>query len=280
MNQNEPQQNAFVPADDAIARHREELKKRFPLPPPAKKSNPRSLTTLSVVITMLGVVCALLWLDPSYQSEQFGSAIGEQQVIQLADGSRITLDAASRLNVSWHLRSRRVELQAGQAFFSVTPALYRPFLTTAGSTQIKVVGTRYNVSRYQNDVRVTVEEGKVDVRGHAANIRLTAGDQVLVHNGRLGKPTQVDAAAFAAWKEGRLVFDRTPLREVLAVIQRYQSNPIVMHDSSLEELPVSGTFDSAHLDRMLALLPKIIPLDLTTDSQGTLRLQRRAAKNK
>lgn len=278
MNQNEPQQTAFVPADDAIARHRDELKKRFPLPP-TKKSNPRSLTTLSAVITMVGVVCALLWLDPSYQSEQFGSAIGEQQVIQLVDGSRITLDAASRIKVSWHLRSRRVELQAGQALFSVAPALYRPFLTTAGSIQIKVVGTRYNVSRHQDDVRVTVEEGKVDVRGNAADIRLSAGDQILVNNGRLGKPAQVDAAAFAAWKEGRLVFDRAPLREVLAVIQRYQRNPIVMQDSSLAELPVSGSFDSAHLDRMLALLPKILPLDLTTDSQGTLHLQRRSPKN-
>lgn len=279
MNPNEPQQNPFAPADDAIARHRDELKKRFPLPLPAKKSTPRSLTTLSVVIAMFGVACALLWLDPSYQSEQFGSAIGEHQVIPLEDGSRITLDAASRIKVSWHLRSRRVELQAGQAFFSVAPALYRPFLTTTGSTRIKVVGTRYNVSRYQNDVRVTVEEGKVDVRGNAAHIRLTAGDQILVHNGRLGKPAQVDPAAFAAWKDGRLVFDRTPLREVLAVIQRYQRDTIVMQDSSLAELPVSGTFDSAHLDRMLALLPKILPLDLTTDSHGTLHLQRRAPKN-
>lgn len=280
MNPNEPQQNAFVPADDAIARHREELKKRFPLPLPPKRPKPRSRTTLSVVIATLGFACGLVWLDPSYKTEQFASAIAEHQAIQLADGSRITLDAASRITVSWHLRSRRVELQAGQALFSVAPALYRPFLTSAGSTRIKVVGTRYNVSRHQDDVRVTVEEGKVDVRGTAADIRLTAGEQIQVHNGRLGTSAQVDAAAFAAWQEGRLVFDRTPLGEVLAVIQRYQRPPIVMQDSSLAQLPVSGSFDSAHLDRMLALLPKVLPLDLATDSQGTLHVQRRAPKNK
>lgn len=278
MNPNEPQQSAFVPADDAIARHREELKKRFPLPLPTKQPKPRSLTTLSVVIATLGFACGLIWLDPSYKTEQFGSAIGKHQVLQLADGSRITLDAASRIKVSWHLRSRRVELQAGQALFNVAPALYRPFLTTSGSTQIKVVGTRYNVSRYQDDVRVTVEEGKVDVRGNAAGIRLSAGEQVQVRNGRLGKPARVDAAAFAAWQDGRLVFERTPLREVLAVIQRYRPRPVVMHDSSLAELPISGTFDSARLDSMLALLPKILPLDLSTDSNGTLHLQRRGPR--
>jgi len=280
MNQNEPQQNAFVPADDAIARHRDELKKRFPLPVPTKRPKPRSLTTQSILIATLGLAGVLAWLDPSYKTEQFGSAIGEHQVIPLADGSRITLDAASRIKVSWHLRSRRVELQAGQALFSVAPALYRPLLTTAGSTQIKVVGTRYNVSRYQDDVRVTVEEGKVDVRVNDAGVRLGAGEQIAVHNGRLGKPSRVDAAAFVAWKEGRLVFERTLLREVLEVIQRYQRLPIVMDDSSLAELPVSGAFDSARLDVMLALLPKILPLELNADTDGTLHLTRRTRKNK
>ena len=245
MNQNEPQQSESVPADDAIARHRDELKKRFPLPSPVKQPKPRSLTPLSVVITMFGLGCTLVWLDPSYKTEQFGSAIGEHQVIQLADGSRVTLDAASRIKVSWHLRSRRVELRAGQALFSVAPAFYRPFLTTAGSTQIKVVGTRYNVNRYQDDVRVTVEEGKVDVRGNDAGVRLEAGRQIEVRNGQLGEPARVDATSLIAWNEGRLVFERTPLREVLDVIQRYQRQPIVMHDNSLAELPVSGAFDSA-----------------------------------
>ena len=127
-------------------------------------------------------------------------------------------------------------------------------------------------------MRVTVEEGQVDVRGNAADIRLGAGEQIEVRNGRLGKPARVDAAAFAAWKEGRLVFERTPLREVLEVIQRYQRQPIVMQDSSLAELPVSGSFDSARLDRMLALLPKILPLELSTETNGTLHLTRRAAQ--
>lgn len=274
MNQNEPQ----VPADDAIARHREELKKRFPLPSPVKKPKPRSLTALSVIVAMLAFTGGLVWLDPGYQSQQFSSAVGKQEVIQLADGSRVTLDAASRITVSWHLRTRRVELQVGQAFFSVAPATYRPFLTAAGSTQIKVVGTRYNVSRVRNDVRVTVEEGKVEVRGNAAGVQLGAGDQVLVRSGQLGARQQVDTAAAAAWTKGRLVFDRTPLREVLAVVQRYQPTRVVMHDRSLAELPVSGAFDSARLDSLLALLPKILPVDLNTDANGTLHLKPRAAK--
>ncbi|NWL77306.1 transmembrane sensor [Pseudomonas taiwanensis] len=279
MNTHNPQQDSSVPADDAIARHREELKKRYPLPDPIKTSRRRSRAALTSLMVTLGLAGGLFWLDPGYRTEQFASAVGEQREVDLADGSHVYLDAASRIEVSWHLRSRRVELHTGQALFSVAPAIYRPFLTTSGSARIKVVGTRYNVSRYQDDVRVTVEEGKVDVRGHGADVRLMPGEQILVRNGQLGKTVRVDAAAFSAWKDGRLVFDRTPLSEVLAVIQRYQRKPVALQDSSLAALPVSGAFDSAHLDRMLALLPKILPLDFTTDSKGTLHVQRRAVKN-
>lgn len=278
MSPSEPRKDELVPADDAIARHREELKKRFPLPSPTRKKPPRSLVTPSIVIALLGFLVGLVWLDPAYRTEQFSSAVGTPQSIQLADGSLVNLDAGSQLKVSWHLRSRRAELQAGQAVFHISPALYRPFLTAAGAAQIRVVGTRYNVNRQHRDVRVTVQEGRVEVRGNQAQVSLAAGDQVLVRNGQLGKPVRVDAANSAAWTTGRLVFDRAPLREVLDVIQRYRPTAIVMHDRSLSELPVSGTFDSARLDSMLALLPKILPVDLSTDSNGTLHLNRRAAK--
>ncbi|MCY1285105.1 FecR protein [compost metagenome] len=273
-----PTPDEFASADDAIARHRDELKKRFPLPVPTKRPKRRDPVTLGVLVTALGLAGGLAWLDPAYQTEQFGSSLGQRQTIELEDGSSITLDGGSRVTVSWHLRTRQVELQAGQALFEVAPALYRPFKTLAGSTEITVVGTRYNVNRVQDDVRVTVEEGKVDVRGHDAGLLLLPGDQVLVRNGRLGRPVQVDANSVAAWTEGRLVFNRTPLAEVLDVIQRYQQTPIRLDDSGLAELPVSGTFESAHLDRMLALLPKILPVDLTRADDGTLRLNRRASQ--
>lgn len=277
MSQREPQEDAFTPADDAIARHREELKKRFPMPSPSKPE-PRSRTRLGVAMAVLGFACGLIWLDPAYRTEQFSSAIGKHESIQLADGSHVTLDAASRIRVSWHLRSRQVELQQGQALFSVAPAVYRPFLTIAGATRITVVGTRYNVNRSQQDVRVTVEEGRVDVGGSEADIRLHAGDQILVRNGRLGMPVRIDASASSAWTNGRLVFDRTPLREVLEVVQRHRSGSVIIQDQSLNELPVSGAFDSNRLEGMLTLLPKILPVELSRDADGTLYLNRRASR--
>lgn len=275
MSRPAPRQDVSTPADYAISRHRDELKKRFPLPPASKKPKRRSAASLSLALAALGLASGLIWLDPAYRTERFSSAIGHRQVVKLGDGSVVTLDGATRMTVSWHLRTRQVELHAGQALFRVAPALYRPFLTLAGSTEIKVLGTAYNVSRHGHDVRVTVEEGKVNVRGAGAGRLLVAGDQVLVRGGQLGHPLRVNAAEVAAWTNGRLVFDRTPLGEVLDVIRRNRQIAIRVDDRRLAELPVSGAFDSAQLDGLLALLPRILPVDLATDADGVLHLSRR-----
>lgn len=270
-----PQTDEQDVTDDALARHREALKKRFPLPPPARKPRQR-VATLGVLIGAL--VLGLLWLDPAYRSERYSSASGQVRSIALADGSRLMLDGASQVDVSWHLRSRRVELLAGQALFDVAPATYRPFRTLAGSAEITVVGTRYSVSRVAEQVRVAVEEGRVGVRGLHDELLLTPGQQVLVRNGQLGSPERVDARALNGWIDGRVVFDRTPLVEVLDTLRRQRDTRVQLDDPDLAQLPVSGTFASANLDALLVLLPKILPVQLQRAADGSLSLSRRAAE--
>lgn len=274
MNSRTDEQDA---TDDALARHREALKKRFPLPPPARKPRQR-VATLGVLIGALAL--GLLWLDPAYRSERYSSAPGQVRSIALADGSRLMLDGASQVDVSWHLRSRRVELLAGQALFDVAPATYRPFRTLAGSAEITVVGTRYSVSRVAEQVRVAVEEGRVGVRGLHDELLLTPGQQVLVRNGQLGSPERVDAKALNGWVDGRVVFDRTPLVEVLDTLRRQRDTRVQLDDPDLAQLPVSGTFASANLDALLVLLPKILPvqLQLQRAADGSLSLSRRVAE--
>lgn len=259
-----------APADEAITRHREELKKRFPLPPVQPRPKRRTATTLGTLL-IFGVSLAA-WLDPAWRSEHHATAIGQRQSLELADGSSITLDGASRLEVCWHLRSRQVELHAGQALFDVAPARYRPFRVKAGPAEVQVVGTRFNLDRQADNLRVTVSEGSVAVRGTAGSTQLGAGDQVLVRAGQLEPKQQVDVESFTAWQEGRLVFQRTPLREVLAALQRYRETPIHLDDPTLAELPVSGVFDSREPERLLALLPRILPVALATAPDGTLHL--------
>ncbi|OLS62337.1 FecR family protein [Pseudomonas putida] len=266
----------YADEDQAIARLREALKQRFPMPEPKPRKKRVGVTAAGLL--SLALLGTLVWVDPAYRSEHYRTQVGERQTLDLSDGSQVTLDGASELGVSWHLFSRRTELLGGQALFEVAPRVYRPFLVEAGEASIRVVGTRFNVDRQAGEVRVSVAEGRVAVKAGAADRELAPGQQVRLGNGQSGAVTAVDAGGVGAWRSGQLVFERTPLSEVLAVIQRYQDKPVRLQDARLGTLPVSGVFDSAHVERLLALLPSILPVQLNTGAEGAVLISPRGKK--
>lgn len=264
--------------DEALARHREELRNRFPLPTPTPRK-PRKALGAAVLLVLLGA--GLAWIDPAYHSEQFHTVIGERRVLKLADGSRMTLDSDTRVTVAWHLRSRRVDLESGQALFDVSKTQVRPFQVNAGAAQVNVLGTLFSVSHLKDAVRVTLVRGAVSVNTTAdvaRSVQLVPGQQVEVRQNQLQQPVTVDTDASIAWKDSRLIFDRTPLAEALAQLQRYRKPALVLDDPSLASLPISGVFDNRNVEDLLKLLPSILPLSLDTDADGTTHVRRKAAK--
>ncbi|WP_017903912.1 FecR family protein [Pseudomonas asplenii] len=262
--------------EEALARHREELRKRFPLPEPKPRTPRKALGGAALAVLLAG---GLAWLDPAYHRESYASAVGERRVLQLADGSRMTLDSNSRANIEWHLRSRQVELLAGQALFDVSKTVLRPFQVDAGTTHVRVLGTLFSVDRLDPAVRVTLVRGKVDVAtADGQHLQLLPGQRVDTRAGQALQPIAVDAEAAIAWKDNRLVFDRTPLAEALKQIQRYRAAPIRLDAPELATLPITGVFDSSRVEGLLALLPSILPLSLNSDSDGTLHIRHKAAK--
>ncbi|MFS2159521.1 FecR family protein [Pseudomonas sp. Pseusp122] len=261
--------------DEALLRHREELRKRFPLPTP-KPRKPRKAAAAAALLILLGA--GLAWLDPAYRSETYSTAIGQHLSSQLADGSRLTLDSNTRVDVEWHVRSRRVVLHSGQALFDVSRTVLRPFEVQAGTTRIKVLGTLFGVRNLDDSVRVTLARGNVSVSSTLPDEtpqQLIPGQQIEASHGHLLTPSTVDVEAVLAWKDNRLIFERTPLGDALAVIQRYRQAPIRLDDPSLTSLPISGTFDSSNVENLLGLLPSILPLSLASDADGTLHVRRK-----
>ncbi|MHA6194838.1 FecR family protein [Pseudomonas wadenswilerensis] len=276
MSEKAPRPGKYTEEDQAIADLREQLKQRFPMPEPTPRKKRGTATRAGLL--SLALLAGAIWLDPAYRSEHYLTQVGQRQAVQLADGSTVLLDGASELEVSWHLRSRQTRLAQGQALFEVAPMLYRPFLVDAGQASVRVVGTRFNVDRQQDAVRVSVAEGRVAVRAGAASSLLEPGQQIRVQGGHLGPLAKVDGAEVGAWKDGQLLFERTPLREVLAVIQRYHDKPLRLADPALGSLPVSGVFDSARVDRLLSLLPGILPVTVSTATDGSVLIAPRRKK--
>ncbi len=97
------------------------------------------------------------------------------------------------------------------------------------------------------------------------------GQRLRLEGGRATAPQAVDAAQAGAWQQGRLVFDRTPLRDALAEAQRYRGGAIRLHDDGrLGGHAVSGVFETARTDQMLDLLPRIAPARVQRHADGSV----------
>ncbi|MBV4491238.1 FecR family protein [Pseudomonas oryzicola] len=268
-----------LPLDEALERHRDQLRQLFPVPPP-RPARTKVAKSAAIALVVACAFVALAWLNPVYKTERFATAIGEQRAVLLGDGSRLLLDSGSRVDVRWRLRSREAGLHAGQVLFDVSSAVYRPFVVSAGLTKVEVLGTLFNVRRLDDDnVRVTLARGRVQVAAAAQTpVSLMPGQQVDAIGGRLLPVTNADAARAMAWKEGRIVFEQTPLGEAVSVLRHYRKAAIRLDDPSLAALKLSGVFDAHNVDRLLALLPSILPVSVQQEGDGSVQIRRKPVR--
>lgn len=185
--------------------------------------------------------------EPVLREQNIATAIAQRSTQVLADGTRVELNARTRLSFKNGDSERRVMLDGGEALFEVAKDASRPFIIETLNGSVRVTGTTFNV---RNDLasatttlEVTVVEGSVQVRpeGTAEVYALTAGDQLSAGNGK-AHTRQLSATAVAealAWREGNVVFNGTPLQEAAARFARYHGKRVVV-DPAIAAEPVGG----------------------------------------
>jgi len=204
----------------------------------------------------------------------YATAVGEQRTIRLEDGSRVTLDTESRIQVRLSDARRSVTLVSGQAFFDVAGNPGRPFVVTAGETRVTATGTRFDVRRMGDGARVTLVEGRVSVREttrDAAGWSLNPGEQVVTAAPRPMVAT-VDIARETSWTTGRLIFKETPIRTAVAEINRYSDDKIDLQASHIADIPVSGVFDTGDAEGFIAALQDLYSVKAERRPDGTVTL--------
>jgi len=202
----------------------------------------------------------------------FATAVGETRVVQLADGSSVRMDTGSRLLVRYSGDRRHIELQEGQAFFTVAHDAARPFVVSAGETEVTAVGTVFDVRRDAGAVRVTLVSGAVDVVGDKrAPQRLVAGHQARVTADQVGARA-VDVAAETSWTEGRIMFRDAPLKQAVAEVNRYLTAGIELDAPLLEDETVSGVFKTGDRDAFVSAAAASLGLKVSEGRDGRVRL--------
>lgn len=206
---------------------------------------------------------------------------GERQKVALPDGSSVEANIRTHMRISYYRDRRTAMLDAGEASFNIAHDTVRPFLVDAGSGQIRVTGTQFNVRQDSNEVFITVASGTVEVSGMAAPgmqpARLTAGMGIRIDaEGHAHEPHDVNVAAVTAWREGKLVFDNEPLAGVVREVTRYRVHPVRIAGAAadLGQLRLSSTFSINDTEALLVALPRILPVKVRLKPDGSAEIYR------
>lgn len=198
-------------------------------------------------------------LSPAYTD--YATQRGETREVALADGSRLTLGSGTTLRVRLGRQQRDVTLVDGEASFDVAHLPDRPFVVAVGAREVRVLGTEFNILSHAGRLAVSVRRGLVAVSGgQEGTVKLARGQQLVQAPGAAARTQAVAPDAAFAWKSGKLVYDRTPLAEVVADLNRYVARPIRV-DPSAASVRVSGVLlvdEEAAMVRRLELFAPIV----------------------
>jgi transmembrane sensor len=224
----------------------------------------RALPVGLVACVLAAVALTSIWFWNG-RPATYVTDIGEQRLVALDDGSQLRLDTNSRVRVRFHGRERRVDLEQGQAFFSVAQDIRRPFRVHAGDTVVTALGTRFDVRRNADEtVKVVLLEGSIDVRrsstGQATKDRiLTPGQQVIVGE-TVPEPHAADTEVETSWTTGRLLFRDKPLSTAIVEVNRYSRQQIVLEATAFASTSISGAFDVGDTQAFVAATTDLFPL--------------------
>ncbi len=202
----------------------------------------------------------------------YETGIAEHKAVDLNDGSQILLGAKSKILIDYTLSERNITLKSGEAFFDVAKDETRPFIVTAGLRSIEAVGTSFNINLNNQDTAVSVIEGVVSIS--VSPSALTAGEKVepvpmtplfMLNAGQelvastsgfddVVRPFNADAVT--SWRIGRHVFVGKPLETVIANLNRYSDQKIVIAEDEIKGVLFTGTVFNDNISDWLDGLDK------------------------
>ena len=174
---------------------------------------------------------------------------GKRSEIMLADGTHIWLNSGSQLSYPTEFKSDSREVYlSGEAFFDIKPNPEKPFYVITRDIRIKVLGTSFNVSSYEEDntSQTVLVKGKVSAGKNqlfSKTVELMPGER-MVYNKKNRDLTKdkVDTKFYASWISGYLIFENEPITEIYKKLERYY-NKNIQAEEGLEKISFSGKLD-------------------------------------
>lgn len=225
----------------------------------------------ATVLGTVGTVAIQKWSAV----DRYRTAIGQEQVLQLEDGSLVHLNTDSAIEVSMQRDQRLVRLLKGEARFDVAHNKARPFIVRAGDSTLRAVGTAFNVRLRPELTELTVIEGRVAVRDGLAPARtVAAGSSAAIRGGTVAVTSleRVQLIQRTAWQTGVIQFDGETLDQAVNEFNRYRRNPIVIGDPQLASIRIGGTFKPGNSNQFVAALKESFGIRSVADKGDSIIL--------
>lgn len=191
------------------------------------------------------------------------TSVGGQYSIQLSDGSRVWLNAASsfRYPTQFTGAERVVEL-SGEGYFEVAKDASRPFkVKMADNTFVTVLGTHFNISDYKNEVSrdITLLEGSVAVSKDDQKRIIKPGEQLQIQRDEIHVVKGIDIEVVTGWKDGQFIFKDADIKKIMQQVMRWYDVQVIYQDNvaHLFNASISRKEDLSKLLRLLELTGKI-----------------------
>lgn len=250
-------------------------------PAPVRAGRPTRRAWMLGGAALAAGVAGLAVLTRSEPARVYTAPAGAPAAFTLADGSGLVIDAGGAVSVRLERGARRLDLVRGQARFDVAHDTARPFSVAVGDQVVVATGTAFNIDRLRDRAVVSLLEGRVVIHSAADRaqvLALRAGQQAVLTPGQPARREAGDVQTASAWREGRLVFNDTPLAEAVERVSRYGA-PVRIADEALSPLRVTGVFKTGDTAAFVEAITAYLPVAARPEADGRTALVRRPGRD-
>ena len=209
---------------------------------------------------------------------------GKRFELSLSDGTKAYLNAGSSLKYPVKFlrdRDRNVYI-TGEAFLEVAKDSLRPFIVNTEKMNVRVLGTKFNVSSYPEDdnSEVVLVEGAVSL--YKANVNYDPREEVLLRPGFKGSFSKksneiskdsVITSLYTSWMKGELIFRNMSFSNIIKKLERHYNVTIVNNNTALAAKKFNANFGEAPLEKVLQELQANYGVEYTINDQGDITIQ-------
>ncbi|AZE59868.1 MULTISPECIES: FecR family protein [Pseudomonas fluorescens group] len=226
------------------------------------------------------LLCAVMATPLGAPRELYHSQIATQakgmRTLNLPDGSSLFVNANTRIRVEFNAHQRILHLDKGQLYIEVAADKERPLYVQAGESNVRVVGTGFDVRRGQQQLVVSVAHGQVAFEADGKSpVTLLGARQRAAYNYTKGTLQQqtLSAEEVADWRSGHLSFRNRELASLIDELSLYRPQQPLQVNKAVAQLKVSGNLDVNDPDALLSALPALLPVKTVVSTDGIVRIE-------